>query len=86
LGGVPRASPGRAAGATALAALTDREREVAVMVGTGRTNRQVASRLRLSERTVEAHLANAYRKLGVTSRVALAGLLAREQGHREVSM
>jgi DNA-binding CsgD family transcriptional regulator len=84
-GGVPRASPGRAAAATALAALTDREREVAVMLGAGRTNRQIASRLRLSERTVEAHLANAYRKLGVTSRVALAGLLAREQGHREVS-
>jgi DNA-binding CsgD family transcriptional regulator len=90
LGGVPGASPGRvpgrAAGATALAALTDREREVAVMVGAGSTNRQIASRLRLSERTVEAHLANAYRKLRVPSRVALAGLLAREQGRREVSM
>ena len=84
-GAVPRASPGRTAGATALAALTDREQEVAVMVGAGRTNRQIASRLRLSERTVEAHLANAYRKLGVRSRVALAGLLAREQGRREVS-
>jgi DNA-binding CsgD family transcriptional regulator len=63
--------------ATALAALTNREREVAVLAGDGRSNRQIATRLRLSERTVEAHLASVYRKVGATSRVALATLLAR---------
>ncbi|GIJ47874.1 transcriptional regulator [Virgisporangium aliadipatigenens] len=68
----------RAAAASLLAALTGREREVAVLAADGRSNRQIASRLRLSERTVEAHLANVYRKLGVASRVTLAGLLARE--------
>jgi DNA-binding CsgD family transcriptional regulator len=72
-------APGGQPRATVLAALTDREREVAVMAGAGRSNRQIATRLRLSERTVEAHLANVYRKLGVASRVTLAGMLAREQ-------
>ena len=70
--------PVPAARGAVLAALTDREREVALLVGTGRSNRQIATRLRLSERTVESHMANVYRKLGVASRVTLARMLARE--------
>ena len=63
----------------ALGSLTAREQEVALLVASGRTNRQIASRLRLSERTVETHLSNVYRKVGVTSRVMLAALLIRDQ-------
>jgi DNA-binding CsgD family transcriptional regulator len=58
-----------------LTLLTDRECEVARLVERGRTNRQIAGVLRLSERTVESHLANVYRKLGVPTRAALASIL-----------
>lgn len=60
-----------------LAALTPREREVVHLVAEGLTNQAVATKLFLSHRTVDAHLANAYRKLGVSSRAALASLVAR---------
>jgi DNA-binding CsgD family transcriptional regulator len=73
-----RPKPPDAPPPSVLTALTQREREVAVLAGAGRSNRQIATRLRLSERTVETHMANVYRKVGVASRVALAGLLARE--------
>ena len=55
-----------------LEALTAREREIAELVAAGRTNREVAAQLVLSERTIEAHLRNVYAKLGVRSRVELA--------------
>jgi predicted ATPase/DNA-binding CsgD family transcriptional regulator len=48
--------------------LTPREVEVLGLVATGMTNVQVAKELFLSPRTVEAHLASIYHKLGVTSR------------------
>jgi DNA-binding CsgD family transcriptional regulator len=51
--------------------LTAREREIAELVAAGRTNREVAAQLVLSERTIEAHLRNVYAKLGVRSRVEL---------------
>lgn len=50
--------------------LSDREREVLVLVARGLTSRQVATRLGLSERTVTTHLDHIYRKLGVSGRVA----------------
>ncbi len=56
--------------------LTGREREIARLVAGGSTTRAIAELLTLSERTVETHIAAAYRKLGVSSRQALASLLA----------
>jgi DNA-binding CsgD family transcriptional regulator len=54
--------------------LTAREREVAELVSRGMTNQQAASRLYLSEKTVEFHLRNVFTKLGITSRRELRGI------------
>ena len=56
--------------------LTAAERRVAELVAEGRTNREVAAALYLTERTVESHLSRVYAKLGVRSRAALAAAWA----------
>jgi DNA-binding CsgD family transcriptional regulator len=58
-------------------ALTATEARVVRLVGEGLTNREVAERLVVSPRTVETHVAHAYAKLGIASRVQLALLAAR---------
>ncbi len=60
-----------------LEALSNREREVAAMVATGRTNKDIAAALFLSEKTIESHLARIYTKLDVHSRAALTAVIAR---------
>ncbi|MBV8355240.1 MAG: response regulator transcription factor [Candidatus Eremiobacteraeota bacterium] len=50
---------------------TPREREVANLVSEGRTNREIAHALFLSERTVEVHVANLFSKVDVSSRAQL---------------
>ena len=50
---------------------TPQERRVAQMAAGGTTNRAIAQSLFLTTRTIEMHLANAYRKLGVSSRTGL---------------
>jgi DNA-binding NarL/FixJ family response regulator len=58
-----------------VSALSNREREVAELVAAGLTNRQIAEQLYLSEKTVETHITRILNKLGITSRIAVAGLL-----------
>lgn len=53
--------------ALAFAALTQREREIAVLLAEGRHNREVAERLAISPRTVEVHKARIMEKLGARS-------------------
>jgi non-specific serine/threonine protein kinase len=60
--------------------LTHREEAVAVLVAEGLTNRQIATRLGIGERTVESHLEHLRRKLGLESRVQVA--LWAAQRHR----
>jgi DNA-binding NarL/FixJ family response regulator len=52
--------------------LTNTEQKVAELVAAGGTNKEVASELFLSVKTVEANLSRIYRKLGVRSRTELA--------------
>jgi DNA-binding NarL/FixJ family response regulator len=59
--------------------LTSRELEIAGLVGEGLSNRQIAERLVISKRTVDAHIEHIYGKLGVSSRVALASWLRSAQ-------
>jgi len=51
--------------------LTAREREIASLVTVGLSNKQIAERLFISRRTVDAHLEHIFGKLGITSRVML---------------
>jgi non-specific serine/threonine protein kinase len=60
--------------------LTKREREVAALVFEGLTNSQIARRLVISSRTVDAHVASIYAKLGVSSRVQLVNWMGQESG------
>jgi DNA-binding CsgD family transcriptional regulator len=57
-------------------ALTPSERRVADMAADGMTNRDIAQALFVTPRTVEVHLSNAYRKLGISARSQLSDALA----------
>jgi DNA-binding CsgD family transcriptional regulator len=66
--------------------LTDREREIVMLLGDGLSSRAVADRLFLSIRTVENHIYKAMAKTGTSSRDELAALLprSREQTSRKL--
>lgn len=59
-----------------LATLSSREREIALCVASGESNKEIARKLNLAERTVKAHLSSAFEKLGVRDRLQLAILLS----------
>jgi DNA-binding NarL/FixJ family response regulator len=57
--------------------LSDREREVLLLVAQGLANKQIGTRLGISERTVKVHVGNVFRRIGVADRTS-AALWARE--------
>ncbi len=63
---------------TGLTALTERERDVLVLVARGHSNREIADRLVISERTARTHVSNLLRKLQLSSRTQAALVAVRE--------
>jgi DNA-binding CsgD family transcriptional regulator len=69
-------APAAGGGAAVLQGLAAMERQVAGLVMEGATNREIAGRLFVSVKTVEATLTRVYRKLGIRSRVDIVRLAA----------
>ena len=78
-----RASASRAALKAGPSPLTDRELEVAALVAEGLTNKEVATRLRLSVRTAENHVLNVMNKLGLDNRAQVAAWYTRSRSTGE---
>lgn len=62
-----------------LATLTPRELEVLQLIVAGYSNKTIAAKIYISEKTVEFHLDNIYTKIGVRTRL-MAGIWALQQG------
>ena len=81
-------SPPQAAAAATTSPLTRRENEVAGLIVHGLTNRQIAARIVVSQRTAESHVENILTKLGFTSRAQIAAWYVAQPapadgGHRQ---
>lgn len=63
--------------------LSEREREITMLVAQGRSNVEIGRELSISHKTVEKHLGSAYRKLGFSTRAQLAAYVSR---HDQSSM
>ncbi|KEI43514.1 response regulator [Saccharopolyspora rectivirgula] len=66
-----------------LAALTERERKVLELIGEGLTNRQIAERLFLAEKTVKNYVTSVLAKLGFERRTQAAAWVARRQSGQQ---
>jgi len=66
----------------AMHALSPREYQVARLVAGGRSNRQIAEQLAISEQTVKNHIQSIFRKLSLSNRVELTIRIQRVRGRR----
>jgi len=81
--GTPVPSPptepvARAAADRGVATLSRRERDIVRLIAAGRTNRQLAAELGITERTAATHVGNILKKLGVATRAEIAAWAARQ--------
>lgn len=67
-------------------ALSPREYQVARLVASGRSNRQIAERLVISEQTVKNHIQSIFRKLAISNRVELTIRIQRVKGGRRMAL
>ena len=63
--------------------LTEREREILRLVAAGKSNKEIAAELIISERTARTHVSNILRKLGLASRTQAALWAMREGLHTD---
>ena len=76
---MPSDEPRESVSSPALApALTPRENQIAQAIANGRSNRDIASQLGITEQTVKNHLTNIFGKVGVGSRLQLALVLVKK--------
>jgi DNA-binding NarL/FixJ family response regulator len=81
-----RRNPGAAESSLSLLNnLTYREYEIAVLIGNGDSNKEIAHSLDIAERTVKSHLTLIFRKLNVTDRLKVALILTEEKRHERRS-
>ena len=66
--------------------LTARERQVAALLALGTSDREIASRLFISRRTVDARAGRIFSELGISSRAQLAAWLQDEQAHQDLAL
>ena len=71
----------RGQAADGLDGLTQRQRNVAELVAQGESNKKIARRLDITDRTVKAHLTTIFEKLGLTDRLQLALFVTRRDQH-----
>ena len=76
------AIPGAGASRTEPGLLTARESEIAELVALGMTNKQIASKLVIAQRTVDAHVQNVLTKLGFNSRAQIVAWITARSGRR----
>ena len=76
---LPSAAPAAASPSPALRALSEREREVALLIADGCPNRAIADTLFVSVKTVENHVASIFNKLGVARRAQVAAVVSSER-------
>lgn len=70
--------PAAARGERPTERLSQRQRQIARLVASGASNREIGAALFLSPKTVERHVSNIYAQTGVRNRTELAGLLGAE--------
>jgi DNA-binding NarL/FixJ family response regulator len=79
-----RTRPGKSDG-VGVDSLTGRELQVARLIVDRNTNPEIAARLFLSPKTVETHIRNIFRKLGVTSRIQVARDVERHEAESAIA-